>query len=95
MLNATVQYTQFCFCLFHYDLPLAKFQQTVITGSEYISTPVYHFLQMKRDIHFNFCLRKNSFQTSHIKPSEHDQHINVSPLSTSAFDGFYGIFGIS
>lgn len=28
------------FVLFHYDLPLAKFQQAVITGSEYISTPV-------------------------------------------------------
>lgn len=64
-------------CLFHYALPLAKFQQAVITGSEYISMPVYDFLQMKRDVYFNLCLRKNSLQMSHMKPSEHDQHIHV------------------
>lgn len=48
-------------CLFHYDLPLAKFLQAVITGSEYISTPVYDSLQMKRDVYFNFCLREEFF----------------------------------
>lgn len=32
---------------------------------------------------------------SYIKPSEHDQNISVSPLSTSGFDSLYGIFGIS
>lgn len=54
-------------CLFHYALPLAKFQQAVITGIEYISTLVYDFLQMRRDGCFNPCLGKPSLQISRVK----------------------------
>lgn len=76
-------------CLFHYALPLAKFQQAVITGIEYISMPVYDFLQMRRDGCFNPCLRKNSLQISRAKLSEQDQHMHLSPFDTSAFIVFF------
>lgn len=41
------------FALFHYDLPKAKFQQAVITGSEYISTPVCRPANEKRRLIFS------------------------------------------
>lgn len=65
-------------CLFHYALPLAKFQQAVITGIEYISTFVYDFLQMRRDGCFNPCLRKRSLQISRTELSAQEQHTDSS-----------------
>lgn len=65
-------------CLFHYALPLAKFQQAIITGIEYISTLVYDFLQMRRDGCFNPCLRKRSLQISRTELSAQEQHTDSS-----------------
>lgn len=55
-------------------------------GKAYSST--YDLLQIKREVNFYFGLRKSSVKMSHIKPSEHDQHINIYPLSTSACEVF-------